>query len=116
AQRDLVKLIVFGEDGGFADVAENHVGPADGVERPLEGLGDGFLDGVFLETDAEVAGDDFDDVLGFDRIESAQDVEDEGKLVGGAGEFDEFGELCMNRVGSETLTRRLTPASLRGTR
>src|SRR5439155_18845564 len=101
AQRDLLELIAFGEDGGFADVAENHVGTAYGVERPVESLGDGLLDGVFLEADAKIARDDFDDVLGFGRIESAEEVEDEGKLVGGAGEFDEFGKLCMDRVGTE---------------
>ena len=54
----------------FADIAEQHVGALDLIERRFESPGDGFLDETFFQTDAQVSADDLHNVLGFERSRS----------------------------------------------
>ncbi len=56
-----------GQAQGLADVAQQHVRALHLGRRGAVGLGDGFLHQAFLQPDAQLAGDDLDDVLGFER-------------------------------------------------
>lgn len=66
-----------GEDGGFADIAGEHVGLADGGRLGLVCEGDGFFDEAFAEADAEVAGEEFDEGFAFDGVEGAESLAEE---------------------------------------
>src|SRR5438874_274421 len=72
AKGDLVELAAPGEYGGFADVPEYHVCPANGFDRPLKSPGDRFFDCILLQTDTQIAGNDLDDIFGLGRSESAK--------------------------------------------
>jgi hypothetical protein len=56
-----------GQAQSFAEIAEQHVGALDLVEGFVESASDRFLDETFFQADAQVAADDFHDVLGFER-------------------------------------------------
>ena len=101
----MIEVAAPGEDCGFADVAQDHVGAADGVDRAIERACNGFFDGVFLQADTEVAGNDLDDVFGFDGREGTEEVEDERQLVRRAGELHQVGKpgLDSRRTGTLTL-------------
>ena len=62
-QRELgvVQAAVAGQLGEAADVAGQHAGPLHGVERAIEGLGDGRLDQPLAQADAQLAAEDLDD-------------------------------------------------------
>ncbi len=51
---------------GCADVAKQHVGPLYRRERLAEGASNGFFDEALFQANAQVSGDDFHDVLGFE--------------------------------------------------
>jgi hypothetical protein len=59
------------------------VGGADGVGWGVEGVGDGVFEETFFEAEAGVAGEDFDDVLGFARGEGAEGFGEDGEAGGG---------------------------------
>ena len=50
-----------------ADVAQQHVGALHLRERLVIGLGDRFLDQALFQANAQLASDDLEDVLGFER-------------------------------------------------
>ena len=77
------------EDVG--DIAEEHVGALDGGEGLIEGFGDGFLDEAFFQTDAQLAGGDFDEIFGFGGREALEDVLEKGLLFGSAALLREGG-------------------------
>lgn len=77
---DVGEFVPFGEAGGFADVAEEQVGLSHLLCRKVESAGDGFFDEAFLEADAEVAGDDFDEILGFERGAEFQSAQEQWEL------------------------------------
>ena len=58
-----------GETSGLADIAEQHVRFLHVVERRLESARDRFFDETFAQADAEIAGQDFHEVLRFERRE-----------------------------------------------
>src|SRR5213594_3637787 len=103
---NFVELASFGEYGGLANVAKDHVGTPHYIDRAIKGARDGFLDRVLFETDAEVARDDFDDVFHFDGSKGAEKIKHRGHFVGSAGEFDEVGKFGLDNRRTETLTRR----------
>ena len=69
--------VVAGESGEPADVADQHPGPLDVVERAVEGTRDRGLDQALAQTDPQVAAEHLDDVLRGQRVgpfeERAQD-------------------------------------------
>ena len=79
-----------GKAGGVAEVAGEHVGVADGSGIGGEGLGDGFFDQAFLESDAEVAGEELDERLALGGVQGAQALGEEvdaGERSGRGGEL-----------------------------
>ena len=60
-QRGVAQAVVAGERRGPPDVAGQHAGPLDRVQRPVEGLGDGGLEQALAEPDPELAAEDLDD-------------------------------------------------------
>ena len=50
-----------------ADIAQQHVGALHARQRLVIGFGDRFLHQAFFQPDAQLAGDDLQDVLGFER-------------------------------------------------
>src|SRR5438876_3483129 len=42
---NVIERPTFGEDGRLTNVAQHHVGTADGLNRPIESAGNGFFDG-----------------------------------------------------------------------
>jgi len=66
------EAVVTGQLGHPADVAGQHPGPLDLVQRPAEGLGDRGFDEALAETDPELATQDLDDVLRGQRIGSGE--------------------------------------------
>lgn len=94
AQGDAVEGIGAGgvDDGG--EVAAEHVGLANRGDRAGGDGGDGFLDEAFLEAEAEVAGDDFEQVFRLDGREAAEGGGEELDLrqrAAGGGEVGEKG-------------------------
>ena len=51
---------------GFADIAQQHVRALHLCQRFVVGFGDRLLDQALLQPDAQLAGDDLQDVLGFE--------------------------------------------------
>ena len=63
----VVQPVFGGELQGFADVAQQHVRALHLRQRLVVGFGDRLLDQALLQPDSQVAGDDLQDVLGFER-------------------------------------------------
>ena len=91
-----VETAVAGEDGGGAEVAVEHVGGADGVGRGVEGVRDGVFEETFLDAEAGVAGEDFDDVLCFARGEGAEGFGEDGETGGGGVSGEELVEESLD--------------------
>jgi hypothetical protein len=68
------------------------VGGADGFGWGIEGVGDGVFEETFFEAEAGVAGEDFDDVLGFARGEGAEGFGEDGEAGGGGVSGEELVE------------------------
>lgn len=101
-----------GQEGDEADVAFEHVGPLDAGEVGIGEAGEGVLDGALFEADAQVAGEQLDDVLGFEGRGAGQQGGDEGDFglaagrsgedlegVGNGGEGQGGGEGGLGRGG-----------------
>jgi hypothetical protein len=58
----------------------------------VKGFGDGFFDEAFLEADAQLAGGDLDEVLGFEGGKTLKGVLEKGLLCCGAALLGEGGE------------------------
>ena len=58
-----IQFAARGERRGCPDVAQEHVGFTDIVDRNIERAGDRFLDQPFTQTDPEIASEDFHNVL-----------------------------------------------------
>ena len=70
----VVEPVVAGELGHPADVAGQHPGPLDRVERPVERLRDRRLDEALAEPDPELARQDLDDVLRGQRVGPGEEL------------------------------------------
>src|SRR5690242_3903364 len=66
-QSGLSQAVFRGQSGRLADIAQQQVGLADLLGWTRKGRRNGFFDQAFLEPDAQVAGNDFDQVFGFQR-------------------------------------------------
>ena len=64
----VVEGVVAGQPGQPPDVADEHAGPLDVVERAVEGARDGRLDEALAQADPQVAAEHLDDVLGGQRV------------------------------------------------
>jgi hypothetical protein len=62
-----VETLIAGEEGDLAEIAFEHVGLAHGGGIGLEGGSQRLLEEAFLEPDAKIAGEDFDEILRGDR-------------------------------------------------
>src|SRR5258708_18035411 len=91
-ERDGRELVGDGEAEDVGDVTEEHVGALDGGESLVEGFGYGLFDEVFFQADAQFAGGDFDEVLGFEGGEALECVLEES-LFGGRAAL-----LCQRGV------------------
>ena len=60
-QLGVAELVVAGQLGQPADVAGQHAGPLDVVERAVERLGDRGLDEALAQPDAQLAAEHLDD-------------------------------------------------------
>ncbi len=80
-ERDGRELVGDGEAEDVGDVTEEHVGALDGGESLVEGFGYGLFDEAFFQADAQFAGGDFDEVLGFEGGEALEGVLEESWRV-----------------------------------
>ena len=76
--------VVAGELGEPADVADEHPGPLDVVERTVERLGDRGLHEALAQPDPEIAAEHLDDVLGGQRVGAFEEVAQDRRLAGRA--------------------------------
>ena len=111
-QRGLVEPIVAGQLASRPDVAGQHPGPLDVVERAVEGLRDGRLDQPLAEADAEVAAEDLDDVLRGQRVGAPEEVAQDRGLARRSGRRLDRRE----RVGHLGQRRAAARAAVRGRR
>jgi hypothetical protein len=58
-----VETLIAGEERDLAELAFEHVGFADCGGIDLESRSEGFFEEAFLEADAKVAGENFDEEL-----------------------------------------------------
>ena len=63
AESGFVEALVAGEECDLPEIAFEHVGLADGGGIGLESGGEGFFEEAFLQADAKIAGEDFNDEL-----------------------------------------------------
>ena len=91
-QTGLVESVSGGEAQGFANVAQQHVGALDPVERSFECAGDRLFDETFFQADAQISGDDLDDVLGFERRGLFEKMAQERGFGGGSTSGGDGGE------------------------
>ena len=68
----------------LSDVPKQHVGPLRVFYRGPESFGDSFFDQTFLQADTQIAGDDLNDVLGFERGHLGEQFAEESRFGGGA--------------------------------
>ena len=79
-----------GEDGDFAEIAEQHRGMADRRQWPPEAARQSVLDQPLLQADAEIAGDEFDEIGRLQRRRAAHEIGEQGRFrlrPGGNGQF-----------------------------
>src|SRR5262245_20232976 len=74
-ESEFVKFTALRVDSGIADVAKDHIGAPNLIGRTLEGFGKSFLDRVFLQTDAQIASDDLDHILGLFRSKPSKQIQ-----------------------------------------
>ena len=90
------------------DVAGQHPGPLDRVERAVEGTGDGGVDEALAQADAELAAGDLDDGLGGRRVGPLEQVlQQPGLCRGTAGRLDrlECGRYLRQRRAAGRIRR-----------
>ena len=92
ASEALAEGVVAGERGQPADVADQHPGPLDVVERPVEGARDRGLDEALAQPDPQVAAEHLDDVLGGQRVGPLEQRAQDRRLAGRAGGLLDRGE------------------------
>ena len=80
AQARLVQAALFGADRRLAHVAGEHSGQLDLGRGPLERFGDGRLQQPLAQPDAQLPGQDLDDVLGGEGSRSAEQRAEERAL------------------------------------
>jgi len=80
----LVELVVAGQLGHPADVAGQHPGPFDCVQRTIERPGDRSLDESLPKADPELASEDLDDVLRSQWVRAGQEIAEDRALGCGA--------------------------------
>ena len=78
----LVQLVVAREFGQPPDVADEHAGPLDVIERAVERLGDGRHDEPLAQPDTQVATEHLDDGLGGQRVGASQEGFEDRRLAG----------------------------------
>ena len=78
------QLILSRQAQRGGSIAQQHVGALHRRERTVKGARDSFLHQALAQADPQIAGDDFDDVLGFERIGAAQQAFNDGQLLGGS--------------------------------
>ena len=84
----LSELAFPGDDCGFSNISQCHIGTPDCLHRTVKCLCNRFFDRVFLEADPHVAGNDLDHILRFSRGELAQQICNRGELRRIPGEHD----------------------------
>ena len=124
-QMGLGQAILFGEDRGFARVPGQHQGHPDGRLWPPERVGDGRLQQPFSQPDAHFAGENFDHVLGGQRIAASQQRRKRGPLGRRSGDRTDGGvglgnldqarrQARVGRVGPEVQNGGHGHAQVRG--
>ena len=81
AQLSFVERATSRKPQGLADITEEHVRTLNAVNRRAESLGDRFFDQVLFQADAEIAGDDLDDVFRFQRIGATKQLFHHGTFL-----------------------------------
>ena len=111
-QRGRRQGVVPGQTGQPADVADQHPGPLDVVERPVEGARDPGLDQALAQADPQVAAEHLDDVLRGHRVGAFEQAAQDRRLLGRAGGGLDLGERgghlgeCRARLGRRGVAGR----------
>ncbi len=109
AQAGVGELVGRGQAQGFADVAGQHIGALHLGQGLVEGHGDSLLHQVFPQADAQVAGDDFDDVLGFEGRRTAKQFFEQGQLRRRPAALGQLREAALNLLQGNGFGRCLAP-------
>ena len=95
AQAGFSRGALRGDLQGFTDVAQQHVSALYFGGLAAVRLRNGFFYQALLQSDAQISGDDLDDVLGLERSELREQFADENCFGGRASSGCYFSKSCL---------------------